>query len=123
MPYKLSMGDDGILRMAFIGDIDEEDVLAYVEEYTPLSEAATEAGPLRILVDASQVGKVSSSARKALVEVYRAPGMGMLTTAVVGANRYVRVLAGFIMKALGRKGLRFFDSEEEALAWLKKEEV
>jgi len=25
------------------------------------------------------------------------------------------------MKALGRKGLRFFDTEEEALAWLKEE--
>jgi ABC-type transporter Mla MlaB component len=120
MPYELSMGDDGILRLAFIGDIDAEDVLAYVEEYTPFSEAAIETGPLRILVDASQVGKVSSSARKALVEVYRAPGTEMMTTAIVGANRYIRVLAGFIMKALGRKGLRFFDSEEAALAWLRE---
>ena len=39
---------------------------------------------------------------------------------LVGASRYVRVLTGFVFKAVGRENIRLFASEEDALVWLKE---
>jgi hypothetical protein len=120
MARKISMGDDGILRMELIGDIDKGDMEAYVKDVTPFLEAATEAEPLLVLTDSSRSGKLSSGARKLSAEVNRDPRMGK--TAVIGeGRRYFRVMAGFILKATGRDNIRFFDTEEEALTWLKSE--
>jgi hypothetical protein len=120
MAHEISMGDDGILRMDLIGDMDREDMGAYIEDLTPFLEAATEAEPLLVLTDSSRSGKLSSGARKLSVEINRDPRMGK--TAVIGeGRRYFRVMAGFILKATGRDNIRFFDSEEEALTWLKSE--
>jgi hypothetical protein len=55
--------------------------------------------------------------RKTVLEIIR--DFRLEKAAVVGASRYARVLASFIMKATGRNNIRFFVSEEEGLAWLK----
>lgn len=119
MAHEMHMGDDGILRFAFIGDMGEEGVEAFIEDFTPFLEAATEAEPLVILADASQAGKTSSAARKAYVRLNRDLRGGKV--AVVGSRRYGRVLVSFILKATGRDNIRFFESEEKALTWLKAE--
>jgi hypothetical protein len=119
MAHEISMGDDGILRLAFIGDMVGEDIEIFIKDFTPFLEAATEVEPLNILADASRAGKTSSAARKAYVRLNRDLRGGKV--AVVGARRYGRVLVSFILKATGRDNVRFFDSEEEALAWLKAE--
>jgi hypothetical protein len=117
MPYELSMGDDGILQVTFIGDLTDKDAKAYREEIKSFFEATTEAKPLLFLIDSSRMDKMSAKFRKTGVEILRDSRMGK--TAGVGGSRYVRVLTSFIMKATGRDVFRFFDSEEEALAWLK----
>jgi hypothetical protein len=118
MAHELSMGDDGILRLGFIGNINKEKAEAFIKEIIPFLEAATEAEPLLALADSSRTGKVSSAARKIFTEMYR--DSRFKKVAVVEASRYARVLAGFLIKATGRAStLRFFDSEEEAVAWLK----
>jgi hypothetical protein len=120
MAHEISMGDDGVLRMDLIGDMDREGMEAYINDLAPFLEAATEAEPLLILTDSSRSGKLSSGARKLSVETNRDPRMGK--TAVIGeSRRYFRVMASFILKATGRDNIRFFDSEEEALTWLKSE--
>ena len=119
MAHELQMGDDGILRVSYIGDMDEEDVEAYIRDLAPFREAATEERPLVFLIDTSRLGKASSAARKTFAELAKEPRIGR--SALIGARRYVRVMAGFLAKATGRENYRFFDSEKEALAWLKNE--
>jgi hypothetical protein len=120
MAHEMRMGDDGILRVAFIGDMDREDVEAYIRDLAPFRATATEAKPLTIIVDTSRLGKASSAARKAFIGLANDPRIGR--SALIGVNRYVRVLAGFLAKAAGRENYRFFDSEEEAVAWLKNDQ-
>jgi hypothetical protein len=119
MPYESHLRPDGILWLKFLGNIELEDWMAYEAEYTPLVEAFTEAHPLNFLVDASEIGKISASARKALLKAFANPDPRFGNTAILSANRYVRVLASFILKATGRNNIHIFDTEEEALAWLQ----
>jgi hypothetical protein len=72
-----------------------------------------------MLADLSQGGKFSAEFRKTLAGLMNDPRTGKVAN--VGAKRYNRVLAGFLLKATGRDNIRFFKLEEEALAWLKTE--
>ncbi len=117
MAYEINMDDDGILHMAFIGDMDRQSLEAFGAEFEPFLESATEAKPLRIFVNGRRSGKYTSGARKIFVEMYKSPKIGAV--ALVGAPRYSRVLVGFVAKATGRDIIHLFDSDEEALAWLR----
>lgn len=118
MPYSMEMRGDGILEMAFVGDVDTEDIDAVMAEFEAFMDTATETEPLCVLSNVSQAGKLSASARKGLASMGTDPRMGR--NAIVGVSRYQRVMAGFIIKASGHDDLRFFDSEAEALDWLKQ---
>ena len=115
MAHELAMGDDGILRMAFIGDVDEAAITAWISDMQPFLETA-EKGKLKMLVDASRDGKMSSTARRTFTEVNRDPRLDKI--AIVKISRFNRVMATFIMTATGRHNIRFFDEEAEALVWL-----
>jgi hypothetical protein len=117
MAHEMHMGDDGILRVKFSGDFDRQDVEAYVKDFEPFLAQAT--GPIDFLVDVSEVGKASSESRKAFGEMFRVPNPKTGYTAVVGASRYVRVVAGFVTRVTGATNLQLFDTENEALAWLR----
>ena len=117
MTHEIEMRKDGILRIAFIGDVDDKDMEAYNEDLVPYIEAATPEKPLLTLADSARSGKFSSAARKSFLSQNNDPRIGK--AAVIGASRYTRVLASFVLKATGRGNVRFFDSEEQAVAWLK----
>jgi hypothetical protein len=117
MAHEMHMGDDGILRVKLSGDFDRQDVEAYVKDYEPFLAQTT--GMIDFLVDVSEVGKASSGARKAFGEMFSIPNPRAGYTAVVGANRYVRVVAGFVTRVTGATNLRLFDTEDPALAWLR----
>jgi len=119
MAHEMKMGDDGILRIMLLGDVGREEAIAFTGDYQAFLAPVTEKEPLFALVDVSQAGNVSAAARKILTEMNRDPRIGK--TAVLGANRYLRVMAGFVLKAAGRDNFSFWGSEEEALAWLKAE--
>ena len=111
MPYQMTMREDGILKIVFEGALERNELEHYLESATP--EA-----PLRTLTTTDQVGqKVSSVVRKAFANLNADPRLGK--SATVGLDRYLRVLVGFVLKATGRNNIRFFDSEELAVVWLK----
>lgn len=118
MAYELDMGKDGILRLAFIGDPDEALMQAFLQDFTPLLEAATAEKPLLILADSNRSGRYPSAVRKIFADMNRDPRIGK--AAVVGAGRYTRVMTGIILKATRRDNIHFFDTEAEARAWLKE---
>lgn len=120
MAYDIRLSDDGILRVAFVGDLTKESMEAYVVAAMPYVKTVEASGnPVLIIVDTSRAGKVNSAARKALTELGGKPKQ--VKVAVLGVTRYVRVLVGFLDKVRGDGHVHMFGSEEEAIAWLKAE--
>lgn len=121
MGHEIRMGEDGFLRVRFIGFLGKEDAEAYIRDYTSYVEQATPEKPLHALADATEMTKMSSAARKTIIETFSSSDARIGRTAVVGASRYLRVLTSFILKAVGRDNIRLFATEEEALPWLGEE--
>lgn len=120
MAHTVMMGEDNILRVQFEGEIGKEEIEAFLEDYMPYLEAASEGNPLRVLaLPAIGSGKFSSHARKTLARLNDDPRLGK--SATIGIDRYARVLVSFVLKATGRENIAFFDTEEEALAWLNSD--
>jgi hypothetical protein len=115
---EISMGDDGILRVAVVGTASDEEAEAFLRDFTQIVESATETEPLHLIVDTTLAGKPSAVERRAYFEINRNPRIGK--AAVLGASRYTRVVISFVLKTSGRDNVRFFDLEEEALTWLKE---
>ncbi len=118
MGYRIKMRDDGILHTSFHGDVTTEEMEAFRREFLVYLNAATEEEPLLVISESPGLTKFSAGARRILVELQRSPRLG--NSAVVGASRYSRVLTTFVLKATGRNNIRFFDTIEEAAAWLKE---
>jgi hypothetical protein len=121
MGHEMRMGPDGILRVKFIGFLNREDAEAYINDYNSYVAGASSDKPLHALADARGMTKMSSAARKTIIETFNRSDARIGKTAVVGASRYLRVLTSFILKAVGRDNIRLFATEEEALPWLGQE--
>lgn len=119
MGYDFKKRDDGLLAVSFFGDIGPEDATAYLESYNKLVASIPETEVLFFLVDVSGVGKASSRARKAFMEAFRSSERHKTKTAIVGASRYVMLIADFVIRMIGKEHIRMFDTEEPAVAWLK----
>ena len=116
MSYELYMGQDDILRLVYTGPIEEGELDVFVAEYEVFLGERTAESPLLMLSEATRAGKLSPEARKVFADLGQDPRLAK--NAIVGVGRYARVIAGFINKAAGRDNIRFFETEEEALAWL-----
>jgi len=117
MAEELRISPDGILRTSRSGSMTQAKVAAFVEQARAILETVTEAEPLLVLVDSRQTGKLSATARKAFAQLSRDPRVGKV--AVFGLGRYVRMVVSFVNRATGKNNVRFFDSEQQALAWLQ----
>ena len=118
MAHEIKMGDDGILQVKMVGDVDQEGWAAYAQDIASILDTLPETETVHFLVDLRQMGKSSLAARKDSLDIFRNPDPRIGKSALVGANRYIQVLGSFVMSAAGRDDFRFFDSEDEALAWL-----
>jgi len=116
MTHELAMIQDGLVRLAFIGDISEADVEAFIQDLQPHLDAVTAGNALHMLVDASRDGKMSSAARRTFTELNKDPRFGRI--GICHINPFNRVFATFLMKATGRQNIGFFDSEGEAMKWI-----
>jgi hypothetical protein len=111
------MGEDGFLRIKLSGDLDGSVIENFRQDYIPFLDASTDENPLNSMVDAHQIGKISSTARKFFTNLNHDPRYGLV--ALIGAPRAARVLGKFILKATNRDNINFFDNEEDAVIWLK----
>ena len=117
MTHSMTMSENNILHAAILGEITEEVASAMLQDAKEFLDEATE--PVSVLVDTRKAGKISSSARRIFADLGRDPRGRKI--AVLGLDRYQRVMASFINRATGRDNIRFFDSEEQALVWLVDE--
>lgn len=71
-----------------------------------------------VIIDLHQSTEFSSAARKVWVGFLQ--NDKIKKTALFGGNLFVKTLATFVIAATGKKDIRFFNSEEEANAWIKE---
>jgi hypothetical protein len=119
MAYELHMRDDGILQISRTDSLDRKELETFLKDVAPFLEAATEAKPLLVLLETHQERKPSSRARKTYAQLSHDPRVEKV--AILGSHRYVPIIVGFIQRAVGGGNQRFFESKEEAIAWLKAE--
>lgn len=120
MPYQVKQIEDDIIQLTFSGYIDDEDAVNHARELDEYLAEASEQNPTHFLIITHDMGKISARARQSFAQRNQETRIGK--SAVVGANRILRVLSIFILKASGRDNIRLFDDEKEALSWLKTKE-
>jgi hypothetical protein len=118
MAYQLTLGEDRYLRFVMLGDMDALSVTNFEREYRLYLDASTSQRPIYMIVFAGQMGKISSQARNLYMQINSDPRLGLV--AIVNPPRTLRVLAQFILKATGRANINFFDSEDEAIDWIRR---
>jgi hypothetical protein len=104
-----------IIRNIARGDFEEDDARSQAEEIVRL--VASRSGKVSILNDLTKSGKASSSARKIFAELMISERIEK--QAFVGMKTVTRVIVSFIMRFSGVTNARYFDTEQDALKWLK----
>lgn len=116
MPFEVSMGQDGILRVTLSGDLDSMVTEQLNRQLAPFVDASTPEQPLKQMFFFQQMDRVSPALRRYLTSLHQDSRIGK--TAYIQPARQARVLAQFIQKAIGRDTIVHFDQENDALKWL-----
>lgn len=112
---KVTISDDNIVYIESIGDIDEQLALKiqkFVQEFGKTINTR-----INLFIDLNKSGKPSAAARKIFQDINDYDITGKI--AFWGIHPVARVLAAFIMGITKKKAIRFFNSREKALEWLK----
>lgn len=122
MPYQIQLIEAGIVRISFPGgSLEHEEVEDFMRDFRVYLDDATPEAPMNVMTIVGQQGaKLPSKTRKAFTDLNADKRLGKAAT--LGVDRYARVLIGFMLKATGRDNIRFFDTEEQALAWLREKD-
>lgn len=117
MSNKVSQIEEGILLSTFTGRIDLDSVNEFVTNVEPYLDGPSPT--LHFLVDATNEERWSTQARREFTKIFDSESYGKV--GIINAGRATRVIARFLMIATNRNdSVRFFDSESDALAWLKE---
>ena len=110
------LDEDNIIYSTIIGDTDSEMAIAFDEATLKLMNMIE--GKVNVFVDNDKARKPSAVARKIMQGFIMHEKYGKL--AIFGLHPVARVLASFFMGYSKKKDMRFFNSKDEALAWLKE---
>ena len=113
---RLYLGEDNILDITNVGEIDEKTAIAMKEALLKLMNMVE--GKVHALTDLNKAGKTTPQARKIFQGLAEHEKAGKV--AQVGMHPVARVLGSFVMGVSKKKDFRFFKTREEALAWLKQ---
>jgi len=113
---RLYLGEDNIVYVANVGEVDEKMAIAIKEAVLKLMNMVE--GKVHTLTDLNRAGKTLPAARKVFQELADHEKQGK--NAFFGMHPVARVLASFFMGTTKKKDMRFFKTKEEALAWLKE---
>lgn len=115
----VNLGEDGIIYDIMEGDQPAEAVSennAQVASF--VNKLKAEGKPALVLVDLSKVGKQDTASRVAAKEFITEIEFDRL--AAFGANMLIKQLVNLVIFASGQgQRVRYFDSKDEALVWLK----
>lgn len=77
-----------------------------------------EVDPAKMFIDCSEQGKMDYEARRVYTEAIKLPREAFI--AVYFKNTLIRITAGFLLTASGRKNLKLFEDKDKALKWLSE---
>lgn len=111
---------DGIIYFYYRGDQTSESIIQFKEETdNDIAWLKTEKRPVLMLIDVTELKKISSPARQAAVSLMGNTGDKL---AVVGASLFLRAMAKLVATALGlQTKISNFDTHEDARNWLKSD--
>jgi len=113
---RLYLGEDNILYINIVGESDEKTTVGMRTANNRLENMIKE--KIDVLVDLNKAGKQSIESRKLGKELIEKERVRKI--AFYGLNPVSRVLASFLIAVLQQKKSRFFNTKEEALAWLRE---
>ncbi len=113
---RIYLGDDNILYFINVGEINENIARGSCEAMLKLRNMGK--GTVHFLIDLNKGGKTTTEARTILKEFTERNVHGKL--AFWGLNPVAKVLGSFFMGITKKKDIRFFNSQEEALLWIKE---
>ncbi len=114
---RLYFDEDNILYETVVGVVDEKIAIAFREASLKIGSKA-EGRVIKVFVDLSRAGKSTPEARRIAQQSLEDERIGKV--AFFGLHPVARVIASFVMGATRKKDMRFFRSNEKALAWLKE---
>lgn len=108
--------EDNIVNFSIRAAINPEEALRLSTVGRDLIESCAAA---YILIDLHQSTEFSSSARKIWAEFLK--NDKIKRAAIFGGNVFIKTIATFVIAATGKKNVRFFNTKEEARAWIKED--
>ncbi len=115
---KIWIDDDGIIRCVFWGVHMKRDAESMTEGIVNLSK---ENGKIRVLIDLSKIERSTSGARMVHINNIKTEHEIFEKLALFGISEITRVKANCMITASDRSNkARYFESEKEALEWLKE---
>ncbi len=113
---RLFLGEDNILDIINVGVTDEKTAIAMKEAVLKLMNMVE--GKVHTLTDLTKAGKTTPEARKVFQKLSEHEKQGK--NAFFGMHPVARVIASFFIGSSKKEEMRFFNTKEEALAWLKE---
>jgi hypothetical protein len=105
-----------IVRALAVGSFDEKTARWVLQETQKMADKHGDR--ISWLIDLNRMIQATSAARKILAQASRHPSIRRYT--FFGASIFIRTVANFVLAAAGQKNARHFNSESEALQWIKK---
>src|SRR3989339_212470 len=113
---RLYLGEDNILYISRVGDIDEKLAILFREKVLKLIDR--QECKINFIVDLAMAGKEASEARKIFKEISENNKVEKIS--MIGIHRVARILASYSIGLAKKKDVRFFNKREDAITWLKK---
>jgi hypothetical protein len=119
MTSQVYLDQEGIIHVESIGLQTEDEALKVRKKVMELGKKVP--GKVRILNNLTRMSKATARSRKTTAESIKLPEIGKVAS--FGGSTFARVVASFVIKATGMEHkVKYFETEEEALKWLKKGE-
>ena len=121
MGYSIERLGTNIIKFEMEGIFSAEDALNHEQQMDPiLSELAQNGLKAQFLIYTANLSRISVEGRRSFSARNGDDRIGK--TAVIGVNRFLKVIARFIMVASGKDNIKFFDEDDEdqAIAWLNE---
>ncbi len=116
--YKVWVDNDGFIRAMITGGHDKEAAEKIIAKLNELLKKKKNTG--KVLIDMTKTGRPTYQARKLHANNIKNNSDLFKKAALYGASALNKVMANFIIKASGKgEKVRYFDTEDEAMMWLK----
>ena len=116
--YRVWIDDNGIIKGWIGGVHNKKDAESIIAEVNTLIENS---GFRKVLIDMSKIEKATLDARKVHLDNLNSKPSNFNKLALFGANTLNRVMANFMIRAARLEDkIKFFNSEADALVWLKE---